>query len=226
MTYISGKNSVLEAVKNNVDIEKIYVTKWFKFSNQNIKIEIISKEKMDELSQENHQGFLAKLKFKYNYYPVEKVFLDQEERILILDHIVDPHNLGAIIRTANASGIKQIVIPNDRAANINETVVKVASGGINNLKITKVQSLQVFIDKLKKNNYWIYATAIDNGVSYKKTNYNYPMALIVGNEGKGVSKTLLKQSDQNVFIPMFGSVQSLNVSTATAILLFDLIDKK
>lgn len=223
-TIICGKNSVIDAINSNLSIRKIYLLKPFSFS-KSINYEIITREEMDKITNLNHQGFIAILEEEFNYYPIDQMIRNKPNIILILDHIEDPHNLGAIIRTANACGVSNIIIPKDRAAQVNSTVLKVSSGGIVNMKIAKSNSLQSTIDKLKKNNYWIYATSISNGVAYDKVTYNFPLTIIIGNEGKGVSSTLLKQSDQNLFIPMRGTVQSLNVSVATGIILFEIMKK-
>lgn len=220
-TIICGKNSVIDAINNNLKIEKIYLLKPFNFSKK-INFEILSKEDMGKLTNLNHQGFIAILENDFNYHPIDRMIKSKPKIILILDHIEDPHNLGAIIRTANACGISNIIIPKDRSAHVNSTVLKVSSGGIVNMNISKSNSLQSTIDKLKKSGYWIYATSINNGVEYNKIFYNKPLAIILGNEGKGISSTLLRQADQNIFIPMKGTIQSLNVSVAAGIILFEI----
>lgn len=221
--FICGKNSVLDAIENGIEIEILYLLKPSFTLNNKVKTKIISKEEMDSMTNLNHQGYLAILKKPFNYCDINSIINDKPKIILIIDHIEDPHNLGAIIRSANAAGVKHIILPKQRCAQINETVIKISSGGIVGMKIAKVNSLQSIIQKLKSNDYWIYATAIENGNHYRESNYNFPLALIVGNEGKGVSKSLLNQSDQNIFIPMNGTVQSLNVSVATGIILFEII---
>ncbi len=224
---VCGKNSVLDAINNNLKISKIYTLKFFNIENPKFdksKIEIVSKEFLDELTRENHQGIVAIIENNFQYCNLEKIIKDKPQIILMLDHIEDPHNLGAILRTANAAGVKHIIIPDKRSADINETVLKVSSGGFINMNIAKVPSLQPVVEKLKSQNYWIYASAInEKAQDYSKVQYNAPLVLIVGNEAKGVSNTLLKASDQLIYINMFGTVQSLNVSVATGILLFEIV---
>ena len=219
---ICGKNSVLDALKAKIKIKKIWTLKPLDFKT-NVEVEIVSRNELDQITNLNHQGIIAFLEQGFNYHDINKIIKKQPKIVLILDHIEDPHNLGAILRSANAAGIQDIIIPDKRASLVNDTVLKVSSGGFNNLNIAKVNSLQVIVEKLKNNGYWIYATAIEKGSDYSKVKYNFPLAIIVGNEAKGVSNTLLKMSDQNIFIPMFGTVQSLNVSVATGILLFEII---
>lgn len=219
---LCGKNTVLDAIKNNMDIKIIYLLKDQHDINPQIKTQIISKSEMDEMSSTNHQGFVAILN-DFKYHSIDSIFEDKAKIILILDHLEDPQNFGSILRTANAAGIKHIIIPSVRSVDINDTVLKVSSGGIVGLKIIKVNSLQAMIVKLKKNMFWIYATSFDDAsIPYDTVNFNLPLALIVGNEGKGITKSLLNESDQNIFIKMSGTVQSLNVSVATGIILFHL----
>ena len=223
---LCGKNTVLDAIQNKMDIKTVYLLQEQENINPNIKIKIISKEEMNKMTTLNHQGFIATLN-EFKYYDIDSIFQDRPNMVLVLDHLEDPQNFGSILRTANASGIKHIIIPNIRSVDVNETVSKVSSGGIVGLKIIKVNSLQATINKMKKENFWIYATSLGDGASeYNKESYNFPLAVIVGNEGKGISKSLLKEADQNIFIPMDGTVQSLNVSVATGIILFYLKTQK
>ncbi|NQZ29149.1 MAG: 23S rRNA (guanosine(2251)-2'-O)-methyltransferase RlmB [Mycoplasmatales bacterium] len=219
---ICGKNSVLDALENKLPLSKVYLLKpTEKKIDNGIKVQITSKREMDKLTKENHQGFIAELK-EFNYYTLDDLLKDNPEKFLILDRIQDPHNFGAILRSANAFGIKHIVIAKDRQVEVTPTVLKVSSGGYVGVKVIRVDSMQTAIKKIKNANIWIYATALEKGTPVNKVTFNTPMALVVGNEGKGVSKPILKQSDQNVYIPMSGTVQSLNVSVATGILLSNL----
>lgn len=221
--YICGRNSVLEAIENNLPIKRVIISEKMKnknFENLGIKIEYMPLHKIDKLISANHQGYVAELK-EFNYFNIDEIYKDKPEKVLVLDHIQDPYNFGAIIRTANASGIKHIIIPKDRSVSITPTVLKVASGGQVGIKIIRVDSLQSTLKKMKDNQFWIYATALDEtAIEANDATFNYPMALIVGNEHKGVNKTLLKLSDQKIYINMKGTVQSLNVSVATGIMLF------
>ncbi|QGZ97930.1 23S rRNA (guanosine(2251)-2'-O)-methyltransferase RlmB [Mycoplasma sp. NEAQ87857] len=226
--YMCGKNSVIEAFENKLAIEKIYLSKKenLKYFN-NAKFPVLVKDNnfLNNLTKENHQGFVAICK-NVDIYDLNYLIKNKPEVILMLDHIQDPHNLGAIIRTANAAGINHIILPKDKAADINSTVLKISSGGMVNTKITKVSSLSASITKLKKEGYWVYATTLDqNAIAHNEVRYNKPTIIVMGSEGEGVSKSVLSVCDQTVYIKQFGTVQSLNVSVATGIILFDYINK-
>ncbi|UUM19326.1 23S rRNA (guanosine(2251)-2'-O)-methyltransferase RlmB [Mycoplasma sp. 1018B] len=224
---LCGRNSVFDAIDNNFQIEKIFISYeniklLQKLSHTKIKIEKKSKQFLDNMTKENHQGIIAILKF-FPIYDINTFFNDKPSNILILDHIQDPHNLGAIIRTANAFGIKHIIIPKDRSADITATVLKISSGGFIDIKIAKVANISAVIKKLKEHNYWIFATALsEKAITLEKVKFNEKNVLIVGNEEKGISLPVLKMSDQVIYIKQFGKVQSLNVSVATGILLYEL----
>lgn len=217
---ICGKNSVKAAITNKLAIKVIYTTKPHELIvEKTIDIKHVDKNFLDNLTRENHQGFIAELK-QFNYYDFEVIKRDKPQKILILDHIQDPRNLGAIIRSANAFGFKHIILPRARAAKLTLSALKVASGGFVDLKIIRVNSLSDIITKLKKQDFWIYASALVDAINLKTIQINYPVAMIVGNEAKGISRTLLKQADQKIYIPMQGNVESLNVAVAASILMF------
>ncbi|WP_025755502.1 23S rRNA (guanosine(2251)-2'-O)-methyltransferase RlmB [Mycoplasmopsis cricetuli] len=226
---ISGKNSVLEACKNNLPVELIYLTKKENiglFSQFNVLIKVVSNTYIETFTKENHQGFIAILE-QLNYQDISYLSKRKPNCVLVLDRIQDPHNFGAIIRTANAAGIKDIIFPKTNSAQISQTVLKVSSGGFVNMNFYKVNSLSSTITKLKKNGYWAYATTLDkNSISYKEIIYNKPTLLIIGNEANGVSKSVLSVIDQSIHIQQFGTVQSLNASVATGIILFDFIQNE
>lgn len=219
--YICGKNSVLEAIENNIPLKKIYISNRVTLKNNNeINVEVKTMNELSKLTKANHQGYVAEIE-EFTYYNIDEIRKDNPKKVLVLDHIQDPHNFGAIIRTANAAGIRHIIIPKDRAVKVTPTVLKIASGGQIGIKIIRVDSLYPSLKKLKDDSFWIYATALDDtAVDANYVNFNYPMVLIVGNEQKGVNKTLLKLSDEKIYINMEGTVQSLNVSVAAGIMLF------
>lgn len=224
-----GRNSVIESYQNGVKIDTIYLAKE---SNKNLfanfKGKIIIKDNafLDKLSEgENHQGYVALIS-NIKILDINYLIKNQPSKVLILDHIEDPRNLGAIIRTANAAGIKDIILSKDKSADLTPTALKTSSGGFVNMNFYKVSSISATITKMKENNYWVYATALDKkALPHTKANYNSPCAIVVGNEGKGVSKSVLSVVDQTIYIEQFGTVQSLNVSVATGIVLFDLVNK-
>lgn len=222
---IIGKNSVLEAIKNKVEIEELYISNKI-FIKTNIKKNILSNEEMNKITDLNHQGYIALIK-PFNYSNFEEISKPQNEIILILDHIEDPNNLGAIIRSANAFNISNIIIPNKRAAKITPTVFKVASGGMVNTKIHLSNSLVNSVSKLKDKGFWIYSSILDTkSKEINNANFNFPMALIIGNEGKGISSSLQKMSHESIFIKTSGTVQSLNASCASSIFFYEITRKK
>lgn len=224
LELLCGQNTVREAIEYKVPLKVIYTTSKVDFEIEpSIIVKVVTKQELDKLTDyANHQGIAAEMK-EINYFDASVLERDNPSKILVLDHIQDPHNLGAIIRSANAAGINHIVIPRDRAARVTATVLKVASGGMVGMKIVRVNSLFDVVRNLKERNYWIYSSALDaKAKPIKQTYFNDPMVIIVGNEQTGVSSTLLKISDEKFFIPMTGTVQSLNVSVATGIILFSI----
>ncbi|WGI36869.1 23S rRNA (guanosine(2251)-2'-O)-methyltransferase RlmB [Mesomycoplasma lagogenitalium] len=219
--YICGKNSVLEAIENKLPIIKIYSSKIREIKiKHNYQLIEVDNNFLNKLTKENHQGFVAEIK-NIDFDDPEIIFKDKPQKILILDHIQDPHNFGAIIRTANAFNIKHIVIPKDRSVDLNATVLKVSSGGFVNMKFIKVASISAFITKLKNHSFWVYGSLLnDKAKEINDMHFNYPLAVVLGSESKGISKSVENLCDENFYIKMQGTVQSLNVSVAAGIILF------
>ena len=224
---IYGKNTVLSALKDqkfSSKIKEVYLLKKPQFFiPKEIKVFVKDKKYFSQFSSQNHQGFIALID-EFEYSNLQTIFEDKPRIVVFLDHIEDVHNFGSIIRTTNALGIQHIVIPKKRASQINPTVLKVSSGGFINMKIIRVNSLMDAATKLRKGGFWIYASSLKEAKDINQIAFNFPLILIVGNEGKGVSNSLLKMSDELVKINMNGKVQSLNVSVATGILLFKIIN--
>ena len=230
--YIYGKNVAREKLNTNDKIAKAYISKKFKeqeiidkLREKKIKINFLENSILDKKVEGLHQGivleiddvktleineFLKEIKDKYN------------PRVVILDHLEDPHNFGAIIRTCEALGIDGIIIPNDRSVGISPTVVKTSAGAIEYIKIIRTSNINVAIKKLKENNFWIVGTDME-GTSYKELDYNMPVGLVIGNEGKGMSNTVKKECDYIVTIPMSGKINSLNASVACGIILSQIV---
>ncbi|QJG66252.1 23S rRNA (guanosine(2251)-2'-O)-methyltransferase RlmB [Mycoplasma phocoeninasale] len=224
---IFGKNSVLEALKNGYPIEKLYLQKGL--VNRDIKfknIVYLDLSEMNKMAKGNHQGYIAEIK-DYQYYDFGSILKDKPETILMLDHIQDPQNFGAIMRSASVFGIKHIIIPKNRCCEVTATVLKISSGGFKDIKVIKVASLFEAIESLKKNNFWIYASVLnEKAKKLHKTIFSKPTCLIVGNEESGVSNTLIKHSDELIYIEQKeDAIQSLNVATATGILLYEITKK-
>ena len=224
--YIYGKNVATEYLKEKNKIKKIYLSKNFKdnIDTNNIPVKYMEKYEMDKMVDGLHQGIILEVE-DYKYADIDDIINIPNALIVILDHLEDPHNFGAIIRTCEAIGVSAIIIPNDRSVNINATVVKTSAGAINNIKIIRVPNLSVAINKLKSKNYWIVGTTMD-GSDYTTIDYNMKTCLIIGNEGKGMSDTIKKNCDYIVTIPMIGKINSLNASVSCAILVAHIQNNK
>ena len=238
---IEGRNAVLELLESDKDINKIYITKGeLKGSINKIvaianekKVIIVQKDKkqMDMMAQtENYQGVIAVVP-PYEYADVEDILDVAKERnedpfILILDGIEDTHNLGAIIRTAETAGVHGIIIPKRRAAQVNSTVSKVASGALQYMKIARVNNISDTISKLKDNGVWVCGTAINAEKYYYDQSLTGPLAIVIGNEGKGISELVKRNCDFLVKIPMKGKVTSLNASVSTGIVVYEAVKQR
>ena len=225
---VYGRNVAKDLLKKGKKIEKIYLQDNFSdkevislIENQKIKVIRLPKREIDNLCSGVHQGILLFVP-DYEYTDFNRFLKNNEEKVVLLDHIEDPHNLGAVIRTCEAAGIKSIIIPKDRQVQVNATVMKVSVGTLDNVNVIQVTNLSNTIDKLKDNGYWIVGTALENSVDYRDIDYNGKIALIVGNEGNGVHKEISDKCDKNLYIKMNSDVVSLNVGVATSILLYEL----
>ena len=229
--YVFGKNVAEEVIKKNEKIKKAYIYKDFNDKNlisalQKLKISIVYCEKyeLDKLANGNHQGIILSIP-DYEYCDPSEMISADDSLIVILDHIEDPHNLGAIIRTCEAAGVNGIIIPKDRSVLVNSTVMKVSAGALNNIKIVEVNNLVSAMEKLKDNGFWIYATDMD-GEEYTKVEYAEKTALVIGAEGTGVSKRVGDNSDFIISIPMFGKINSLNASVAAGIAIYEVVRQR
>lgn len=230
---VVGRNAVRELLKSNRSVDKIYVRKGDKegsitviiaeASNKNIPIIEVEAQKLDYLANgANHQGVVAMAALK-EYSSIEDMLSLAAERnekplIVICDSIEDPHNLGAIIRCAECAGAHGIIIPKRRSVGITATVYKSSAGAIEHIHIAKVSNISNAIEKLKENGLWIFA-AEAGGSAYYETDFNCGCGIVLGSEGNGVSRIVKENSDYIVSIPMYGKVNSLNVSTAASVIL-------
>ena len=226
---VYGRNVAKDLLKKGKKIEKIYLQDNFSdkevislIENQKIKVKRLQKREIDNLCSGVHQGILLFVP-DYEYTDFNSFLKNNEEKVVLLDHIEDPHNLGAIIRTCEAAGIKSIIIPKDRQVQVNATVMKVSVGTLDNVDVIQVTNLSNTIDKLKDNGYWIVGTALENSVDYRDIDYNDKIALIVGNEGSGISNLVMKKCDFIAKIPMYGTTNSLNASVAAGIMIYEMI---
>ena len=226
---VYGRNVAKELLKNKKKIKKIYLQDNFDDKSiisliQNNKIDCIykTKKEIDRLAEGLHQGIILDIT-DYKYHNLEEVFLLKEEFVVILDHIEDPHNFGAIIRTCEAAGVKSIIIPRDRQVSVNGTVMKTSVGTLENVKIIQVSNISNVIRKLKDHDFWIVGTALQDSTDYRKIDYSGKIALVIGNEGTGISRITKKECDFIAKIPMYGTTNSLNASVASGIMIYEVI---
>ena len=221
---VCGKNVLKETPVNK--IHKVYLKENFKdkdilnyLKENKIKYEFLPETRLNKMVSEHHQGVVLDIN-DYEYYKLEDVI--DENFLVCLDHLEDPHNLGAIIRTCECAGIKGIIIPKDRSIRVNETVMKISAGAINNVKIVEVSNLSETLRKLQKNMFFVYTADMD-GIDYRKIDYADKKVLVIGAEGSGVSPIVRKNSDEIISIPMYGKINSLNASVSAAILIYGMI---
>lgn len=213
---VYGKNILYEV--NKKKIKKAYISRndYITYLKENsIKYEIVDKSRLDKMVKGVHQGIVLDI-FDYNYYTMDDL---EGDFVVILDHLTDPHNFGAIIRTCESKNIKSIIIPKDRSVLVNDTVYKTSEGAIDNVKIIMVTNIINAINKLKEQNYFVYCADMD-GVDYRKVDYAPKKVLVIGSEGIGISNAVKKNSDVVVAIPMSGKINSLNASVSAGILIY------
>lgn len=235
--FIYGRNTVMELLKSDKNIDRLFILNEESSGSmrkliamakdRNIEFKKVDKKKLDELSKDgNHQGVVALIN-GFQYTELEEALDDFEKTdkkafILILDEIEDPHNLGAIIRTAECTGVDLVIIPKRRAAQVNETVYKVSQGATEYMKIARVSNIKNAIETLKKRGFWIYGADM-SAESYYSVSLKKPIAFVIGNEGKGISRLVKEHCDVLVSIPMKGKISSLNASNAAAVLMYEVI---
>jgi len=229
---IWGRNPVIEALKAGKSLEKIFVAhdshppkELLRLAKQKgVKVQRIPRKKVEELAgTKKTQGVVALIS-PIKYVDEEVIFRETIKKnsfFVVLDHITDPQNVGNIVRTAELFGAEGIIIPKDRSSPINETVVKASAGAIFHLKVAKVPSLQKALKRFKKMGGWVVAVET-GGKDIREVDFPFPLAVVVGAEGEGVSKSVLETSDIIATIPTVGKVPSLNVSSATAIALWEI----
>ena len=224
--YIYGKNVAREKINSKERINKIYLADKFNdkelfdlIKKNKIKYTIVPNKVLDSKAQGLHQGIVIEVDdvetLDFDYI---KSIKRNNPLLVMLDHLEDPHNFGAIIRTCEALGVDGIIIPSDRNVGVNGTVVKTSAGAIYNMPIVKVVNLNNTIEKLKDLGYWIIGTDMD-GEDYTKIDYNMPICLVIGNEGHGMSKIVRDNCDYIAKIPMVGKINSLNASVSCGIVI-------
>lgn len=224
---VYGRNVARDLLKKGKNIRKIIIQDSFDdkeiislVEKSNLRVETKTKREIDNLCSGVHQGIILDIP-DYQYSELNELL--DEEIIVILDHLEDPHNLGAIIRTCEAAGIKGIIIPKDRQVGVNATVMKTSVGTLDNVKVASVSNIVNAIEKLKKHNYWIVGTSLENSIDYREIDYSGKIVLIIGNEGAGISSLVSKKCDFLAKIPMYGQTNSLNASVAAGIMIYEII---
>ena len=229
---VYGKNVAIETLKDNKKIYKIYLSNKFKdeeilslIDKRKINTKILDNKELDRMCKGLHQGIILEVE-DIKVYSFDEVILGITKDyplVVILDHLEDPHNLGAIIRSSEAFGVDAIILPNDRSVGITSTVVKTSVGTIEKVKIINVPNINNAIRKLKDLGYWIVGTDME-GTNYTEIDYKTKIGLVIGNEGKGMSKVTRENCDYIAKIPMKGTVNSLNASVAAGILIYKVIN--
>lgn len=237
---ICGRNPVLEAVRSGREIDRLLVAHGVsggsvtaiiaKCNQKGILIKEVSPQKLDYYcGGANHQG-VAVMFASQEYSTPEEILEVAKSRneqpfIIICDEIEDPHNLGAIIRTAEACGVHGIIIPKRRSASLNATVAKSASGALEYMKVARVTNIANTIDHLKKEGVWVFGADMD-GEDYSLVDFDIPCAIVIGNEGKGIGALTSKKCDKIVSLPMYGKINSLNASVAAGVLMYEALRKR
>ena len=223
--YVYGKNSFFEALRNGAII-KAYVLKDEAVKGKNIEYKIVDKHTLDKMSKYgNHQGYLAEVK-EFSFAKLEDLVVERNGLVVILDNLQDVHNLGAIIRTAECIGVDGIIYKKDNSVKVNDTVAKIASGALEYMKVCEVTNLVNTINYFKQHNYWIVGSDGSANTMYTDIDYDMNTVLIIGSEGKGMSRLVKEQCDYIVKLPMLGKVTSLNASVAAGILLYNIYNSR
>ena len=226
--YVYGKNVAKEMLNKKEKINKAFLYNKFNgneilsnLKKQNIKIKYLTKDELNKIETGNHQGIILEVD-DYKYSSIDDL---NDDIIVMLDHLEDPHNFGAIIRTCEAAGDKNVIIPKDRSVKVTSSVIKVSVGAIENVKIALVNNLVNTIKELKQKGYWIIGTDMQ-GTDYRNIDYSGKIVLVIGNEGKGLSRLTEENCDFIASIPMRGKVNSLNASVAAALIIYEAIRGK
>jgi 23S rRNA (guanosine2251-2'-O)-methyltransferase len=240
LAYIEGRNPVIEAIKSGREIDKIMVANSAKEGSikkllgmakeKNLVIQYVERQKLDEISESHaHQGVIAQVS-EYSYWDLDELIAetkkkDEDPFFIILDEINDPHNLGAIIRTADAVGAHGVIIPKRRSVNVTPVAIKASAGAIEYVPVCKVTNIVNTIKRLKEEGLWIAAVDMDGDAFYKQ-NMKGPLGLVIGSEGYGISRLVKENCDFNVSMPMVGHVTSLNASVAGSIILYEVLKQR
>ena len=232
-SYIYGRNAVAELLKSGQTINKVWISKEARgndlekiiseLKKERIVYIFVDKEKLDTI-QENNQGIIASIN-PFEYVEIDEI-RNEDSFILVLDKIEDTHNLGAIIRVAEAAGVHGIIIPKRNAAGVTPLTIKTSAGAVSHIKIARVTNIVQTLKELKEKGMWVVGTDLDTDNMYTKTNLTGDMAVVIGNEEKGISRLVKEECDILVKIPMIGKVQSLNASVSAGIIIYEIIRQR
>ncbi|WP_458415216.1 23S rRNA (guanosine(2251)-2'-O)-methyltransferase RlmB [Schinkia sp. CFF1] len=238
--WIIGKNPVLEALRAERDINKIWIAEGsnkgqmqqvIQLAKQaGVIVQYVPKQKLDQTVEGNHQGVAASVA-AYQYAELEDLFKkaaakQEDPFFLILDEIEDPHNLGSILRTADAAGVHGVIIPKRRAVGLTAAVAKASTGAIEYVPVVRVTNLARTMDELKENGLWIVGTDAKGKQDFREMDCKMPLAVVIGNEGKGMGRLVREKCDFLVRLPMVGKVTSLNASVAASLLMYEVYRKR
>lgn len=235
---IEGRNSVYELLKTDKEIDKILVQKDLKdeaskrlinvIKSHKIKIQLVDKYVIDKESESRRsQGFIACVS-DYKYFDLSDIIdgaANKDGFIVILNEILDPHNLGSIIRVCECAGVDGIVIAKDRSASVSDTVMRISEGALNHIKVARVVNINNAIKELKDSGYWVYGAEAGGGEMYK-TDLTGKIAIVIGGEDSGVKALTKKNCDGIISIPMFGKVNSLNASVACGVVVYEAVRQR
>lgn len=238
---IFGRNPVIEALQSGREIDKIFLQDGLRHSQiskitamakeKNITFRFVNKKKLDELSAGgNHQG-VAAYTAVHTYVSVEDILAAAREKgeapfVVIADGLTDPHNLGSILRTANAAGAHGVIIPKNRSVSMNSVVAKTAAGAVEYTPVARVTNIAQTIEYLKKEGLWIAGTDLSAGQFHYDCDLTGALGIVIGNEGEGISRIVREKCDYLVKIPMLGKIESLNASVAAGVLLYEAVRQR
>lgn len=238
--WIVGKNAVLEALRSGREINKVWVAEGMQVSSfqqiqklakqANAIVQQVPKQKIEQVAGKNHQGVAASVA-AYQYAELEDIFQRAEGReehpfILLLDEIEDPHNLGSILRTADAVGVHGVIIPKRRAVGLTAAVAKSSTGAIEHIPVARVTNIARTIDELKERGFWIAGTDAAAKQDFREMTADLPLGVVIGSEGKGISRLVKDKCDFLLSLPMVGKVTSLNASVAAGLLMYEVYRKR
>lgn len=237
---IVGKNAVLEALNSKREVYQISLLNTLNKKTadevsrlakaKGVKLDRVDKRDLDRLTRARHQGLVARVK-AYEFSSLDALFKRAEARdqlpfFIILDELEDPHNLGAILRTADATGVHGVIIPKHRSVGLTQAVAKASAGAIEHIPVVQVTNIVQTIDKLKERNVWIVGTGKEGAQDYRTLDGETSIAIVIGNEGKGLSRLVKENCDWTVSLPMVGEIPSLNASVASSLLMYEIYRKR